>query len=240
MSKIHGIAHRGYPHKHPENTLRGFRAALELGFDHLELDVQLTSDGVPVVIHDATLDRTTNGLGLVRSYTLQELKQLDAGDGERIPTLEEALLLLKDRLTVDIELKQTGDAMPGLEQTVLDVINRLGMKDQVILSSFDHYSIERVRELDSEIAIGLISYGASASLFPYLAQLHGKYLSVKHVYVTPSFIERCREEDVRLMVWTPDDEASLRVWSEYPDLLVCTNNLEGWISVTEARQAQLS
>ncbi|HEY4391764.1 MAG TPA: glycerophosphodiester phosphodiesterase family protein [Paenibacillus sp.] len=240
MSKIHGIAHRGYPLKHPENTLRSFRAALELGFDHLELDVQLTSDGVPVVIHDATLDRTTNGQGLVRSHTLQELKQLDAGEGEQIPTLEEALLLLKDQLIVDIELKQTGDAMPGLESATLEVINRLGMKEQVILSSFDHYSIERVRELDSEIALGLISYGTSASLFPYLAQLRGKYLSVKHVYVTPSFIERCREEDVRLMVWTPDDEASLQAWAEYPDLLICTNNLEGWISVSEAKQAQLS
>lgn len=240
MSKIHGIAHRGYPLKHPENTLRGFRAALELGFDHLELDVQLTSDGVPVVIHDATLDRTTGGQGLVRSHTWEQLMQLDAGDGERIPTLEQALLLLKDRLTVDIELKQTGDAMPGLEQTVLETIHRLGMREQAILSSFDHYAIERVRALDSKIAIGLISYGASASLFPYLAQLRGTYLSVKHVYVTPSFIERCREEDVRLMVWTPDDDASLRAWSEYPDLLVCTNNLEGWISVTAVRQAQLS
>jgi len=197
----------------------------------VELDAQLTKDGVPVVIHDPTVNRTTNGTGLVRSLTLQELKQLDAGAGERIPTLEEVLLLLKDRIIVDIELKQTGDAMPGLEAAVLEVIRRTGTRDQVIITSFDHYSVERVRGLDPDIAIGLISYGASASLFPYLKQLRGQYLSVKHVYVTPAFVERCRDEGVRLIVWTPDEEELLQSWSAYTDVLICTNNLEGLASL---------
>ncbi len=116
--------------KFPENTIRGFRAALELGFTHVELDVHLTRDGVPVVIHDPSVNRTTNGQGLVKSYTLQELRELDAGDGERIPTLEEALLFAKDRMIVDIELKQTGDFYPGLEEAAVDVIRRTGWRSR--------------------------------------------------------------------------------------------------------------
>lgn len=82
---VRGLAHRGYPLKYPENTMLGFRKALELGCTHLELDVQLTKDGVPVVIHDPTVNRTTNGTGEVKSFTFEEIRRLDAGQGKPSP-----------------------------------------------------------------------------------------------------------------------------------------------------------
>ncbi|MCM3634687.1 glycerophosphodiester phosphodiesterase [Paenibacillus camelliae] len=229
---IRGLAHRGYPLKHPENTLRGFRAALELKFTHLEFDVHLTKDGVPVVIHDPTVDRTTNGTGAVKDFTLEELRKLDAGGGEQIPTLEEALLLVKDRMLVDIELKQTGSMHAGLEAAVIEVIKLVDMKEQVFLTSFDHYSIMRARELDAEIELGLVIYGATPAVFPFMKQLGVKYLSLKYVFLTPEYAEEAKKHGIQLMVWTPDDENQLQTLkSNYPDVLICTNNLEGWAKV---------
>lgn len=229
---IRGLAHRGYPLKHPENTLLGFRAAIELGFTHLELDVHLTKDGVPVVNHDPTVNRTTNGTGAVKDFTLNELLKLDAGQGEFVPTLEEVLLLAKDRILVDIELKQTGNAIPGLEAAVIEVVKRVEMLDQVFITSFDHYSIARVRELDAQIELGLVIYGATPAIFPYMKQLGAKYVSLKHLFLTPEFAAEARQHDVQLIAWTPDHEDELRfLRANYPDVLICTNNLEGLVKV---------
>ncbi|MEM3426627.1 MAG: glycerophosphodiester phosphodiesterase family protein, partial [Thermoproteota archaeon] len=103
MSSVLKIGHRGARFYEPENTLRSFRKALELGVDAVELDVRRTRDGELVVIHDAEVDRTTNGKGLVRELTLEEIRRLDAGKGEKIPTLEEALDFLDGRVKILIE-----------------------------------------------------------------------------------------------------------------------------------------
>lgn len=134
-------------------------------------------------------------------------------------------------MTVDIELKQTGLAYPGLEQKVIETVRHAGMEKQVFLTSFDHYSIERARTLDSDIELGLVIYGATPSVFPYLDQLRAKYVSVKYVFITPEFLEEARKRDIQLIVWTPDDESVLESLAQYPDLLICTNNLEGWAKV---------
>lgn len=229
---IRGLAHRGYPLKHPENTIRGFQAAIELEFTHLEIDVQLSKDGIPVVIHDPTVDRTTNGTGAVKDLTVEELRKLDAGEGEYVPTLEEVLLLVKDRIKVDIELKQTGNLYPNLEAAVIEVIKKVDMKDQVFITSFDHYSIKRVRELDEDIELGLIIYGATPAVFPFMKELQAKYVSLKHVFLTPEAAAEAKEHNVQIIAWTPDDEDVLRdLKATYPEVLICTNNLEGWVNV---------
>ncbi|GAE06077.1 glycerophosphodiester phosphodiesterase family protein [Paenibacillus sp. JCM 10914] len=214
--EVRGLAHRGYPLKYPENTMLGFQKALELGFSHIELDVQLTKDGVPVVIHDATVDRTTNGTGAIQSFAFEEIRQLDAGSGEKIPTLEEVLLFAKDRMQVDIELKQTGDTYPGLEQKVIDVIKQTGMEKQVFLTSFDHYSIQKARSIDPDIELGLVIYGATPSIFPFMEEIGARYISVKYVYVTPHFIEEVRKRGYQLVLWTPDDEPCWNHWLSTP------------------------
>lgn len=226
---IKGMAHRGYPSKYPENTLISFQAACDLNFTHLELDVQLSKDGVPVVIHDTSVDRMTdNGAGRVKDLTLAELKQLTIDGTERIPTFEEALDLLKDRIIIDIELKQMGDLYPGMEQLVLDMVKKKGMQGQVFITSFDHYSLERVRQLDDTIGLGLINIGASPAFFPFAKEIHCGYMSIEHRHITEPFIHRCAEEGIQLISWTVNQESDMKLAA----LLICTNELELWAKVS--------
>src|SRR5258708_25566259 len=129
----------------PESTLRSFERGLELGADWIELDVHLSRDGKLIVIHDETLDRTTNGHGLVRDHTLPELKELDAGDGQRIPTLNEVLEWARRVNTVvDIEIKNAPIYYSGIERAVVSALDRSQMTEQVIVISFDHSAVKRV------------------------------------------------------------------------------------------------
>jgi glycerophosphoryl diester phosphodiesterase len=225
------LAHRGDPVRFPENTLASFRAACDLHCRVVELDVQLSKDNIPVVIHDPTVDRTTNGKGKVKELTLTELKRLRIAESEEIPTLEEALRLMKGKTTVDIELKQFGDYYPGLEELTLDVVKKLGMEDQVAITAFDHYSIVRTRQLNERVEVGLINNGSSPALIDLLEQLKGRYLSIQRNYLTESYIRLCEQRGIQLIAWTIDDEAEMRRIAQYPSVLVCTNQLEKWGAV---------
>ena len=139
-------AHRGCSFHYPENTLTAFREAVTLpGLTGIETDVQLTKDGVPVIIHDEKVDRTTDGEGWVKDFTLAELQALhikgkDGDVPERIPTLEELLDLLapylKDGLYLNLELKNSKVLYPGLEQKVVDLVAKYGVESQIVYSSF--------------------------------------------------------------------------------------------------------
>lgn len=159
------IAHRGGSHEVPENTMAAFRHAIGLGMKLVELDVQMTSDGWLVVIHDDTVDRTTNGSGPVGSFTLEELQKLDAGShfspeyaGERIQTLREVLELCTEAgVGVVIELKHP-DYYPGLEEKVVGLVGEMWLRgaENIWLISFDHEAIRRVRRLDQGIQLGYL------------------------------------------------------------------------------------
>ena len=130
---VQRIGHRGAAGHAPENTQASFRKAIELGCDMTELDVHVCASGDVVVIHDETLDRTTNGKGNVSDHTLTELKQLDAGKGEQIPLLQEVLELLKDRIMLNIELKGLGTAEP-----VYKIVKKTGWSNQdLTVTSFN-------------------------------------------------------------------------------------------------------
>ncbi len=150
------IAHRGYRSSFPENTFCAFEAAIEVKADMIELDVSLSRDRVPVVIHDKNLDRTTDGEGLVADFSISELKKLDAGSwfnkefkGEKIPTLEETLDLIKGRINVNIEIKpesfEISEPIDAIEIQVCKLIERLKMEDEVIISSFEHSFFSRIQ-----------------------------------------------------------------------------------------------
>lgn len=145
-------AHRGARTMAPENTVPAFELALAQGAEGVEFDVQLTADRVPVVIHDETLERTTDGRGRVCDHTLAQLRLLDASAGfighagTRIPTLDEVLAAV-GAVTVNIELKNNKVAYPGLEEIVLAAVDRAGLADQVVLSSFNPESLRRLRAL---------------------------------------------------------------------------------------------
>jgi glycerophosphoryl diester phosphodiesterase len=227
--RIRGIAHRGCPDKHPENTLAGYQAAIDLGFTHLELDVHLSKDGVPVVIHDSTVNRMCNARGKVKDFTLAELKELTVGGRETIPTLEEALRLAKDRIQVFVELKNFVNNYEGIEAKTLQTVHALGMADQVIMMSFDHYSLLKVRELDSKVAICLIMGCLTPAAFPFMKQIGSEYLWMPHSFLTREYAQECQSNKVELIANPIDtEEVRRRLLEQFPTALASTNHLEEW------------
>jgi glycerophosphoryl diester phosphodiesterase len=161
---IKNIAHRGFKGKYPENTLLSFKKAIEVGSDGIEFDVQFTKDKEVVIIHDETLDRTTDGNGFVKDYTLKELKKLNASKCfekefgfNAIPTLEEYFIMVgNEDIISNIELKNSIFSYEGMEKTVCDLISKYNMERKVIISSFNHHSIMKVKEINKNIECGLL------------------------------------------------------------------------------------
>lgn len=157
------VAHRGASAYAPENTIAAFELALEQDADILEFDIHLSRDDQPVVIHDFTLDRTTDGTGPVRELTVRELKRLDAGrwfhrkfGGQQIQTLHEILERFRDRVSFAIELKAGSDFYPGIEERVVDTLGIYTVTERTLVFSFDHQALGRVRALDLSIRTGAL------------------------------------------------------------------------------------
>ncbi len=149
----HRGAHQGRSGNLPENTLAAFRNAVELGADWLEFDVQMSRDGQLVVIHDETVDRTTNGSGRVAELTLAELRALDAGNGEQIPTFTEVIGLARAAGVPIMPEAKSPQLYPGLEARMVEAITAAGYADQTVIQSFDAVALARIRALDPAISI---------------------------------------------------------------------------------------
>ncbi len=167
-------AHRGCSQRYPENTILSFEKALELKkLIGIELDIQLSKDGHMVVIHDERVDRTTDGIGEVRQYTLSELKKLniDAGNKkkEKIPTIEEVLDLVEARIKegflLNIELKNSNIPYEGMEEKIVHLVQKRGIEKSVIYSSFNALSLEKIRKLDYTAEIGILDTKVSDCLY---------------------------------------------------------------------------
>ncbi|MGN9164321.1 glycerophosphodiester phosphodiesterase [Tissierellaceae bacterium HCP3S3_D8] len=162
---IKNYAHRGFKGKYPENTMLAFKKAVEEKADGIEFDVQLSKDGEIVIIHDETLDRTTNGTGFVKDYTVEELMALDASYNEEqdygfnpIPTLRDYFEYIQDKdIITNIELKNSIFDYPNLEKKVLGLVAEFGLEDKIMLSSFNHKSMMRVKRINKDIKCGLLT-----------------------------------------------------------------------------------
>lgn len=231
MKQVQVFAHRGASAYAPENTLPAFALAMEQGADGIELDVHLSRDGELVVIHDKALDRTTNGTGLVKDHTLAELQALCADNGmpgfaaARIPTLEEVLTLVKpDTMAVNIELKTGILWYDGLEEKALRLVESLGMQDRVIWSSFNHYSIEKVRQLASDARTAYLYSDIICDVEKYAAArgvdgLHPGLYNVKMA----DFLQRYLTSGLDVRVWTVNEADDLR-WLMKAGADVITND----------------
>lgn len=180
------VGHRGAMSYAPENTIASFQRALELGADVVEFDVHLTADGVPVVIHDTTLNRTTDGQGPVSQMHLAELRALDAGSwfsddfaGERIPTLDEALAWAHSHLPVAVELKGTPRPVPLLVERVVEALRRHVMLERAIVISFDHPALAQARRFEPSLHSGLL-YACRPVDAPALARGVGSEALLPH------------------------------------------------------------
>ncbi|NBC70208.1 glycerophosphodiester phosphodiesterase [Paenibacillus sacheonensis] len=242
------VAHRGCSGAAPENTMAAFKLALsEPDIAMIELDVHLSKDGVPVVIHDHTLDRTTNGSGPVAAYTLEELRQWDAGSkfaaafaDERIPTLEEVLELAKGRCTLHVELKMLANEYAGIEEKIISLVQRHGMQKEVVLSSFNHDSMKRAHEIDPSIATGLIFLGKPTLLAEQLRYTGATCLSMHYAFVTPELFDEMTGLGIDIGVWTVDEPDTLaRMMRDYPGMRITTNYPDRVLRIARGEAASI-
>lgn len=209
------IAHRGASAHAPENTMLAFQLAMAQGADGIELDVKKCASGEVVVMHDTTVDRTTNGSGAVHKLTLAQLRALNAGEGQPVPTLDDVLELVKTHpsFVINIEVTNYETRNDGLERDVVDVVKRHAIGERVLFSSFNHLLVRRLAGLLPEVPRGLLY--ANGMPLP----LRNVWLSpfVKHAFrhphhsmVTLDFVRAMRQAGRGVNAWTVNEPSDIR------------------------------
>ena len=224
---IQTIGHRGAAALEPENTLRGFRKAIELGLDYVEFDINRCKSGELVVIHDETVDRTTNGKGFVAEMTLQQLKKLDAGKGEKIPTLQEAIDVCKGKVKMQIELKDY-----GLERDVIELLVKNEIQEAIIISFFHEYVKKAKAEAagkNIKIRTGVIFAGNPINVVEMARLANADYVAANHFYMDESMARKVKAAGIGLTNWTCNTEHDIKkaigwgadmIASDNPELLM--------------------
>jgi glycerophosphoryl diester phosphodiesterase len=203
------VGHRGASADAPENTLAAFILAIEQGADGIEFDVQLCADGVPVIVHDDTVDRVCDATGRVDELTLAELRQLDLGMGQGVPTLDELFEHFGRSILYNLELKTLSVIDQGLEAAVADRLRAHGLGAEVLVSSFSPFALRRIRPLlPPEIALGFLRERHLARLACRLAYAQADHPS--HELVDSASMAWARRNGYRVNVWTVDEPAEAR------------------------------
>ena len=211
-------AHRGASAYYPENTIISFEKALEMGATGIETDVQLTKDGVLVLIHDEMVDRTTNGKGFVKDYTYREISKLDAGCwmggefiGIKIPTVEELIYLVKDKnIIINFEIKSGIVTYEDIEQKLIDLIYKHKINHKVILSSFNHYSVAKCKKLSKEINTGLLYMEGIYKPYNYAKTVGANAIHPYFLAINEEVIKETKKHRVQINVFTVDDEEKMK------------------------------
>ena len=230
-------AHRGASGDAPENTLAAFKLAVEAGADGIELDVHFTSDRQVVVTHDDDVKRVTGYAGMLENLTLAQLKKLDfsngmaAYKGETVPTLEEVLALIQPtRLSINIELKTNSENPNGLEEACQALVEKYGMENRILYSSFNHYSLAHMHKIAPHMPCGILYSNKPYMPWAYAksfgcAAVHPQFASVN----TPGYMANCRQSGIACNVWTVNEEKDIQamldtgvdgIITNYPTLAV--------------------
>lgn len=228
---IKNFAHRGFCSKYPENTLLAFEKALEEGVDGIENDVQMTKDGELVIMHDESIDRTTNGRGWIKDYTLAELKELTANEkfgdrfpAQRIPTLREYLELVKNEPVItNIEMKTGVFEYLPMEQKVVDLLREYKLCDKVIISTFNHFTILRMQKIAPELKYGFLAYDWRIDAGEYTRRYGVQCYHPDYHNLTWPVVEELKAHGIEINPYTIDDPADIRDMIEKGVNSVITN-----------------
>lgn len=209
------FAHRGYSAAYAENTMSSFLAAEKAGADGIELDTQLTKDGVVVVIHDEKVDRTTTGSGFVKDYSFKEIRKLNANKKgikkEPIPSLEEVLEWLKtNKLICNIEFKNGLIPYEGMEEKVVELVRKYDVADRIIISSFNHYSIVYNYQLAPEIETAPLFIEGIYMPWIYAQSIRAKAIHPKHSAVSDHIIRMTIENGIEVRPYTVNRGQDMR------------------------------
>jgi glycerophosphoryl diester phosphodiesterase len=220
------IGHRGACGYAPENTLASFKKALELTVDYIEFDVRLSKDHSLVLMHDDKVNRTTSGTGLVIEKTLKELKQLDAGNGEKIPTLQEVLDLIDKKTKVNIELKEEKTAKP-VAQLIENYVQTKGWSyDDFLVSSFNHQELHVFKTLEPQVKIGALIVGIPLDYAKFGQNLKAYSINISMEFISKKFVDDTHARGLKILVFTVNDKDDIErvknlnvdgIFSNFPD-----------------------
>jgi glycerophosphoryl diester phosphodiesterase len=221
MHRVLRIGHRGAAGHAPENTLAAVRRGIELGVDFVEIDVRSTADGVLVALHDATVNRTTNGKGRIDALSLLEVRAFDAGDGEQIPTLEQVLNVAAGKTGLMLELK-----VAGVAPLTVQAVRKAGFKNPVIYASFLHDELTVARAVDQEAAVMVLFGRLPESPVACAMKYQPSYIGLRHDTATRRLVDAFHRENLRVCVYTPNSTGDIKhalsvgvdgVISNFPD-----------------------
>jgi glycerophosphoryl diester phosphodiesterase len=216
------IAHRGASAFAPENTLLSYERAWNIGADMIELDVHQSVDGHLVCIHDSTIDRTTNGTGEVSTLTYSEIQEFDAGMGQKVPLLEDVLYFARGRIQVNIELKTV-----GVEEDIVRLVNKLGMANDIIISSFLHLTLSEVKDIDERIRTAILVQNEIDNLISYAHEMQTYAINPVKELVSTTLTINAHEHGIKVFPWTVNvEEMMMRLLelgvdgliTDYPDI----------------------
>ncbi len=230
--------HRGSRGLSPENTIPSFRLGISYGIDGIELDVHLSKDNKLIVMHDETVDRTTDGHGKIHDMSYEQIKALDAGvkfgsqwKGTRVPLLGEVFDEFGSSILYKVEIKHSSKVYPDIERILLEEIDRHSLKDRVQIISFDFDSLKNVRDLDKGIELGIIIFGKPDWFTGIARNLNAKWIQAFYGLVFPEDVNTIHKNGMKIGVWTPDSEDEIKeycsmgvddITSDLPNLLVNT------------------
>jgi glycerophosphoryl diester phosphodiesterase len=228
------VGHRGAKGHAPENTMVSFETGARMGVWAVETDVHLSKDGEVVIMHDHTVDRTTNGQGFIKDMTVAELKQLDAGSwfdpkfaGQRVPTLAELLAWAKDRVPVAIEIKNGPIYYPGIAGKTIALLRQYDMLHQAILISFDHFVLREARLIEPDVITGILYVGGLVDAIAAARAAGANAIHPNWAFITPDLVHAAHEAGMGISPWCPNDLPTIRlladmgvdsIGSDYPDL----------------------
>lgn len=235
------IAHRGASAYYPENTLVSFQAAIQMAADLIELDVRMTADGEVVVFHDEKLSRLTNGRGRIANYSLAELKKLDVGgwfdkrfQGEKIPTLKEALAVCKDKIALNIEIKDENapkSHICGLVDKCLQLVEKSSMRAHVVFSSFHPLALSRIRQMDAKIQVSVLfekKHYKTRLPSEIVASMEANSFNCSQRQLNKKRLADLRQHNIPVNIYTVNDEKSMKglinsgvsgIFTNKPDVL---------------------
>lgn len=223
------IGHRGAAGYEPENTLRSFKRAIDMGVHMIELDVHICASGEIVVMHDKTIDRTTNGKGNIQDLSWNILKKYDAGKGEHIPLLSEVLDLVNKRVMVNIELKDPKAAQPVAALINQYVRNKGWSYDNFIIASFDHYVVKNFSKYSPLVKTAVLFEGNPIGYADIAKRANAQYAIMYYESITKEFIENAHEQGIKVFAYTINSKpiaAALQkisidgIITDYPDMFI--------------------
>ncbi|WP_088344364.1 glycerophosphodiester phosphodiesterase [Bacillus cereus] len=243
---IKNIAHRGASAFAPEHTIAAYRLGQQMNGDYIEIDLQMTKDGHLVAMHDETLNRTTNGTGLVKEHTLEEVKQLNAGsffnekypnlakkefENVKVPTLTEIIKTFGHNANYYIETKSPNE-YPGMEEKLLEIINHYEIQDKVIIQSFSEESLQKIHGLNSNISlVQLLPYKKAVQLTELEIEKYKTYcigLGMNYKYIDSDYVKKIKKSGLEVHPFTVDNEKDMKkllswgvdgMFTNYPDRL---------------------